>query len=104
MVAYLPEYEHDEQQGPLTPSIPPFAGRVGGNQDFVVDRNDPRNEKVLEKVPDAAPSMTFHEVFDFRGFLSADLWKFALLECVGEDFFLSLYTPFLISASLAPSR
>ncbi|KAK1144107.1 hypothetical protein N8T08_005769 [Aspergillus melleus] len=56
MLAYLPEYEHDEQQGQLTPStIPPFAGRMGGNQDFVVDRNDPRNEKVLEKVPDAAP-------------------------------------------------
>ncbi|KAI9041857.1 aquaporin-like protein [Aspergillus affinis] len=85
MVAYLPEYEHEEQQGPLTPStIPPFAGRLGGNQDFVVDRNDPRNEKVLEKVPDAAPCMTLREVFDFRGFLSADLWKFALLECVAS--------------------
>ncbi|PLB48635.1 aquaporin-like protein [Aspergillus steynii IBT 23096] len=84
MVAYLPEYEHDEQQGQLTPSIPPFAGRMGGNQDFIVDRNDPRNEKVLEKVPDAAPCMTLQEVFDFRGFLSADLWKFALLECVAS--------------------
>lgn len=84
VVDYLPEYEVEEHPPPLQVAIPPFAGRVGGNQDFIVDRNDPRNTKVLEKVPDAAPHMTLAEVFDFRGFLSADFWKWAMLECVGE--------------------
>ncbi|GES59692.1 MIP transporter [Aspergillus terreus] len=84
VVDYLPEYEVEEHHHPLQVAIPPFAGRVGRNQDFIVDRNDPRNTKVLEKVPDAAPHMTLAEVFDFRGFLSADFWKWAMLECVAS--------------------
>lgn len=87
VVTYLPEYESDEthpQHHGLEPAIPPFAGRMGGNQDFVVDRTDPKNSKVLERVPDAAPCMTLKEIFDLRGFLSVDLWKFAVLECIGN--------------------
>jgi hypothetical protein len=85
MVAYLPQHEHDAKDDHhyLEPAQNPFAGRLGGNQDFVVDRNDPRNDAVLEKVPDAAPCMTLAEVFDLRGFLSPDLYKFAMLECIG---------------------
>lgn len=75
------EHEHDHAEHP----IPPFAGRLGGNQDFTVDRNDPRNSKVLEKVPDAAPRMRLTEVLDLRGFRSPDLWKFAMLECIGRS-------------------
>lgn len=82
----LPEYEHEhEHEESAKPAIPPFAGRLGGNQDFTVDRNDPRNSKVLEKVPDAAPRMGLAEVFDLRGFRSPDLWKFAMLECIGRS-------------------
>ncbi|KAB8216171.1 aquaporin-like protein [Aspergillus novoparasiticus] len=84
MKPYLPEYEGHEPQSGLTPAVAPFAGRLGGNQDFVVDRSDPRNEKVLEKVPDAAPWMSLSEIFDLRGFLSLDLWKFACLECIAS--------------------
>lgn len=51
---------------------------------FIVDRNDPNNVEVLEKVPDTAPCMTLAEIFDLRGFGSPDLWKFAMLECVGK--------------------
>ena len=83
VMPYLPEYEGHEPQSKLTPAVAPFAGRLGGNQDFVVDRSDPRNDKVLEKVPDAAPWMSLSEIFDLRGFLSLDLWKFAFLECIG---------------------
>lgn len=104
MVGYLPEHEHDEQKRQLTPSIPPFAGRMGGNQDFVVDRNDPRNEKVLERVPDAASCMTMQEVFDLRGFLSADLWKFALLECVGMELPVLFIHSILYLGGFAPYR
>lgn len=81
-MAYLPQ-EHDDHKY-LEAVIPPFAGRLGGNQDFIVDRNDPKNVEVLKEVPDAAPCMTLAEIFDLRGFLSPDLWKFAMLECVGK--------------------
>jgi hypothetical protein len=37
----------------LKPVIHPFAGRVGGNQEIVVDRSDPQNADLLKKVPDA---------------------------------------------------
>lgn len=89
VVAYLPQTELEGDHPYLEPAIPPFAGRLGGNQDFIVDRNDPKNVDVLEKVPDAAPCMTLAEIFDLRGFLSADLWKFAMLECIGKTSFLS---------------
>ncbi|KAF9891068.1 hypothetical protein FE257_005003 [Aspergillus nanangensis] len=86
VVAFLPEYEQEEPpvHTPMERNIPPFAGRLGGNQDFIVDRNDPRNNKVLKKVPDAAPHMTLAEVFDLRGFLNQDFWKWAMLECVAS--------------------
>ncbi|KAE8374005.1 aquaporin-like protein [Aspergillus bertholletiae] len=83
-VPYLPEYEQHAPPQTPTPAIAPFAGRLGGNQDFVVDRSDPRNDKVLEKVPDAAPWMTLSEIVDLRGFGSLDLWKFACLECIAS--------------------
>ncbi|KAJ5973378.1 MIP transporter [Penicillium waksmanii] len=84
VVAYLPQTELEGDHTYLEPAIPPFAGRLGGNQDFIVDRNDPKNVNVLERVPDAAPCMTLAEIFDLRGFLSADLWKFAMLECIAS--------------------
>ncbi|KAJ5226981.1 MIP transporter [Penicillium citrinum] len=84
VVAYLPQTEFEGDHTSLEPAIPPFAGRLGGNQDFIVDRNDPKNVDVLEKVPDAAPCMTLAEIFDLRGFLSVDLWKFAMLECIAS--------------------
>ena len=84
VVPYLPQHEEADHLH-LEPAIPPFAGRLGGNQDFIVDRHDPKNVEVLEKVPDAAPCMTLAEIFDLRGFYSADLWKFAFLECVGKN-------------------
>lgn len=86
VIAYLPRSEKedlDHDHPHLEPHISSFAGRLGGNQDFILDRNDPRNDELLEKVPDAAPCMTFAEIFDLKGFYSLDLWKFAMLECVG---------------------
>jgi hypothetical protein len=83
VAAYLPQLEHEDHKC-LEPAIPPFAGRLGGHQDFIVDRNDPKNVAVLKEVPDAAPCMSLAEIFDLRGFLSPVLWKFAMLECVGK--------------------
>lgn len=84
IAAYLPQLEHDDHKY-LEAVIPPFAGRLGANQDSIVDRHDPKNLAVLKEVPDAAPCMSLAEIFDLRGFLSPDLWKFAMLECVGKQ-------------------
>lgn len=57
-----------------------FAGRIGGNQEFVLDRKDPKNASMLERMPDAAPYMTVQEQFELRGFFELELWKAALME------------------------
>lgn len=61
----------------------PFAGRLGGNQTYVVDRSNPENADLLKKVPDAAPNLNFREAFDLRGFTDWDLYKAAVIEGVG---------------------
>jgi glycerol uptake facilitator-like aquaporin len=61
----------------------PFAGRLGGNQEFTLDRNDPSNQELLRKVPDAAPNLSLKEAFDLRGFREIGLWKASLIEFVG---------------------
>ena len=65
------------------PAVQPFAGRIGGNQSLVLDRNDPKNSEYLKAVPDAAPFMRISEALDLRGFLDLNLWKFATVEGVG---------------------
>lgn len=64
----------------------PFAGRIGGNQEFTLDRSDPNNEELLKKVPDAAPNLTLEEAFDLRGFTEIGLYKASLIEFMGECF------------------
>ncbi|KAF8199761.1 hypothetical protein K438DRAFT_1905829 [Mycena galopus ATCC 62051] len=49
-------------------SISPFAGRVGGNQEFIVDRADPANQALIQQIPDAAPGIPLRELLDLRGF------------------------------------
>jgi len=61
----------------------PFAGRLGGNQSFVVDRANPANAELLRKVPDAAPNLNWSEMFDLRGFREVGLYKAALVEAFG---------------------
>jgi hypothetical protein len=67
----------------IKPVIQPFAGRIGGNQEIVVDRVDPQNAELLKKIPDAAPRMSFREGTDLRGFLDLTLWKFGFIELIG---------------------
>jgi len=61
----------------------PFAGRLGGNQAFVLDRDRASNAEILQNVPDAAPGMTLAEQFDLRPFRSIALWKAAAVEGMG---------------------
>lgn len=67
----------------LKPAAQPFAGRIGGNQELVLDRDDPENAELLRRIPDAAPLMAFKDGFDLRGFWDVGLWKFGFVECIG---------------------
>ncbi|KAJ9658019.1 hypothetical protein H2198_003988 [Neophaeococcomyces mojaviensis] len=58
----------------------PYAGRLGGNQEFVVDPSDPSAQSLLEKTPDAAPWMSLRATLSFAGFKEPTLWKAALME------------------------
>ncbi|KAN0069491.1 Aquaporin-like protein [Elaphomyces granulatus] len=61
----------------------PFTGRLGGNQAFVLDRDDVGNASILQDIPDAAPWMTLAEQLDLRPFRTLSLWKAAILEGMG---------------------
>ena len=67
----------------LKAPITPFAGRLGGNQEFIVNRYDPDNAALIEQVPDAAPLIPFPQVIDLRGLREPELWKAAVSEGVG---------------------
>jgi hypothetical protein len=63
----------------------PFIGRLGGNQVFVLDRNDAANAELLKEQPDAAPYMTIRQQLDLNGFKNLGLWKAALIEGMGKN-------------------
>jgi hypothetical protein len=62
----------------------PFAGRIGGNQEFTLDRSDPNSKRILKETPDAAPFVTWKASFDLNQFRQINLWKAALIEGWGE--------------------
>jgi hypothetical protein len=62
----------------------PFIGRLGGNQEFVIDRHNAANAEILREQPDSAPCMTLREQFDLGGFRNLGLWKAAVIEGVGK--------------------
>lgn len=64
-------------------NISPFVGRVGGGGTGCLTRNS-SNEELLKALPDAAPLMSLSEQFSLRPFLTAGLWKAALMEGVGK--------------------
>ena len=87
-----------------TPSLP-FAGRIGGNQDFTVDRSDPSgsNADLIKKTPDAAPLLTLRDALDLNGFRQLIVWKSAIIEFWGKLLLLSqifhLYLYFVSTTS-----
>lgn len=60
-----------------------YAGRLGGNQEFVLDPSDPDAQSILSKSPDAAPWMSHRALWSLAGFKQVSLWKAALMEGVG---------------------
>lgn len=60
-----------------------YAGRLGGNQGFVVDPTDPDAQPILRKHPDATPWISKHAIASLNGFKEPSLWKAAFMEGVG---------------------
>ena len=61
----------------------PFAGRVGGNQHFTIEADTSEKDSLLQRIPDAAPYLTWRESFDLRPFREVELWKQAAVEGYG---------------------
>lgn len=74
----------------------PFAGRIGGNQEFTVSPA----HSIVSKLPDAAPKFTWKQSLSARGFYDEDLWKQAMIEGVGTC--LQVYLAGLYAIGLAP--
>jgi glycerol uptake facilitator-like aquaporin len=89
-------------RAPLKPTQLLFAGRLGGNQEFIINRNDPAQAALLEKTPDAAPFMSLKETFDLKGFREVDLWKAAFIEGIGTMLLVFLTIWISLSPATAP--
>jgi hypothetical protein len=79
----------------------PFAGRIGGNQEFTLDPDDASFRSVVSKVPDAAATFSWHASFHLRGFADVELWKEATIEGVGVC--LQIYIAGLYAIGLGPA-
>ena len=77
-----------------------YAGRMGANQEFVLDPSDPDAKSVLDRYPDAAPWMSQRAVWSLSGFKQVKLWKAALIEGVGTMSLCYLTIMFNASPSL----
>jgi hypothetical protein len=62
----------------------PFAARVGGNHRFTLDADTPEKQRLLQRIPDAAPYLTWTENFDLQPFGEIELWKQGVVECYGR--------------------
>jgi len=63
----------------------PFAGRIGGNQEFTLDKKDPNRGRILKEIPDAAPFCTWEASFALNQFRQINLWKAAFIEGWGTS-------------------
>ncbi|KAK9234189.1 aquaporin-like protein [Lipomyces kononenkoae] len=61
----------------------PYAGRLGGNQEFILDPMKLENQHALKRLPDASPFISIPDIFNLRGFLEPELWKAAAIEFIG---------------------
>lgn len=76
-------------------SIQPFAGRNGGNQDFTLNQAQlsESSTDLRKKTPDAAPLQTWRDILDLNGFFQPIIWKSALIECWGKSIVLQDAAP-----------
>lgn len=74
---------HRDNSPPPELASQAFAGRLGGNQEFILDPKNLDNLQALKRVPDASPFITLRDTFNLRGFLEPELWKAAVTEGIG---------------------
>ncbi|KAL4924207.1 aquaporin-like protein [Aspergillus undulatus] len=75
---------------PFTNKAVPFAGRIGANQEFALEKDNAAQAGVLEKFPDAAPWISIRDSLDLRGLWQVELWKAAVIEGIGMCIFVYL--------------
>ncbi|KAE8408656.1 aquaporin-like protein [Aspergillus pseudonomiae] len=91
---------HSEPETLPTPKEPPpFAGRIGANQQFSLEKNNCTDTAILEKYPDAAPWVPWRNSLSPKQFLELGLWKAAAIEGVGTC--LLVYLTILFPMGLA---
>ncbi|KAF2720797.1 MIP transporter [Polychaeton citri CBS 116435] len=65
---------------PLVTVSAPFAGRVGGNQDFIADLTTLGGEEAIKSQPDAVPLQSLQASLDLSGFFIRENWRMAIIE------------------------
>jgi glycerol uptake facilitator-like aquaporin len=77
-----------------------FAGRLGGIQQFTVNREDPDEQHLLEQTPDAAPNVAVRDLFRMSLFKDPFLWKAACIEAMGSFLLVFVTGYFAISPNV----
>ncbi|KAJ5643574.1 uncharacterized protein N7484_006081 [Penicillium longicatenatum] len=75
--------QRDAETLPSPTTIVPFAGRIGANQEFSLDKNNCTQIELLQKFPDAAPWIPFGDALSLENILQVELWKAAVVEAIG---------------------
>ncbi|KAL4894282.1 aquaporin-like protein [Aspergillus ambiguus] len=86
MSSHLPRanfWRGESGQLPAPTEIIPFAGRIGANQEFSLDKNKCGQKELLEKIPDAAPWIPLRDSLSLKPILQIALWKAAIVEAIG---------------------
>ncbi|KAF2266102.1 MIP transporter [Lojkania enalia] len=79
----------------------PFAGRIGGNQEFTLSPDSSSFHTVVSKIPDAAALFTWTQSFSLQGFTDIELWKESFIEGAGTC--LQIYLAGLYAVGLGPA-
>ena len=79
----------------------PFAGRIGGNQEFILNPSDASFVSTVQNLPDAGAAFTWKQSFSLRGFTDVELWKESFLEGIGTC--LQIYLSGLAAIGLGDS-
>lgn len=77
-----------------------FAGRLGGNQLFILTSQDPQYEQTKERIPDAVAASSWREILDLRAFKERRLWEMATIEGIGVA--LIVWSSGLVGQALIP--
>ncbi|KAJ5563435.1 hypothetical protein N7535_008599 [Penicillium sp. DV-2018c] len=92
---------HDSEELPSPTPIVPFAGRIGANQEFSVDKTNRAQIEQLQQCPDAAPWIPLKDALSLRHFLHPALWKAAAIEAIALGTCLLVYLTCFIAVGLS---